>query len=58
MKLSTVESIIMIKVGQSFWKVYEGLQLEYSTPGKGFRGKQFLLECDDDVLKMHEEHQG
>ena len=58
-KLSTVESI-WSKLTELFGKYTNEaeFQLGYLTPGKGFKGKQFLLECDDDVLKMHEEHQG
>ena len=59
MKLSTVESI-RSKLAELFGKYTKEaeFQLGYLTHGKGFKGKQFLLECDDDVLKMHKEHQG
>ena len=59
MKLSTEESIRskLVELFGQYTKDAE-FQLGYLTPGKGFKGKQLLLECDDDVLKMHEEHQG
>ena len=52
MKLSTVESIRskLIELFGKYTKEAE-FQLGYSTHGKGFKGKQFLLECDDDVFK-------
>ena len=33
-------------------------ELGYLTPGKGFKGKQFMLTCGEDVLNMYEEHEG
>ena len=56
-KFCTIESV-RSKLVELFGKYTNEaeFQLGYLTPGKGFKGKQFLLECDDDVLNMYEEH--
>ena len=58
-KFSTVESL-QSKLVELFGKYADEAEFElgYLTPGKGFKGKQFLLMCDEDVLKMYEEHAG
>ena len=58
-KFSTIKSL-QSKLIELFGKYTDDAEFElgYLTPGKGFKGKQFLLTYGEDVLKMYEEHEG
>ena len=58
-KFSIIESL-QLKLVELFGRYADEAEFElgYMTLGKGFKGKQFLLICNEDVLKMYKEHAG